>query len=774
MKHIYSFLFFFLFSLAATAQHTLSGLITDKKDNSKLLEGVSVFIPEYNRFDLSKEGGTYILRNIGSGVVNVQFTKTGYRSIVLTVNLKDSATVVNVEMEPTAMELEEVVVTSNSTKLPDHIPYMVNSYSVKELNRMGNMNALTSLTYQPGVDKISVGAGISKPVIRGLSFNRILLYQNGTRLENQPWDDRHDIGVNENGVEKVEVVKGPSALIYGPDAMGGALIFVDEKPAVAGTKTGDVDFSAHSNTLGGNLNLGMKSMNEKGFFYSVRAGGQSHTSYIQGNGDEIRKNTEEKDFAFNSKFITGNAKVSAGLSKKWGVSKLTYSYYKQMLGIIELEEGVSLAENDEQREREIEPPLQDVATHVISSENTFTIGRSKLNVNVAFQHNDRKEYEPKNPGINKVRELAIALKLNTVTFDVKYSSDAEKKFGYTIGTQSYVQSSRNYGRIGLVPDADVSDFSAYGLIRYDTKKINFLAGGRYDLRTLSTAPYLQNGAVAIDKNFSLANGSVGLAYHPVEELTLKVNAASGFTAPNYAQLGSNGKHEGAYRYEIGRSNLDIEQNLQGDFGLIWELPDLTFSLSPFYNRINNYIYIQNTGVDTIYRNDTLDLYYYSQKNAVISGAEVSIDFHPKAVPWVDLNASLAQIKGEFVSGGYIPYIPANKLVGELRLTKKKIQNLCNPYISFVCRNYFMQDKVSEFERPTDKYTLLDFSLGGSFRWGQNYWDLTIAATNILNTGYFNALSLLKDLQPAGIREMGRNIMVRIRIPFNLKKEVKQS
>src|SRR5207237_1668811 len=110
---------------------------------------------------------------------------------------------------------------------------------------------------QPGIDKISVGNGISKPVIRGLSFSRILLYQNGTRVENQPWDDRHDLGISENGLDKVEVVKGPAGLIYGADALGGALIFVDEKQAEVDTAKGDVNSGFLSNTLGLNADAGV-------------------------------------------------------------------------------------------------------------------------------------------------------------------------------------------------------------------------------------------------------------------------------------------------------------------------------------------------------------------------------------------------------------------------------------------------------------------------------------------------------------------------------------
>ncbi|HNQ00461.1 MAG TPA: carboxypeptidase-like regulatory domain-containing protein, partial [Bacteroidia bacterium] len=98
---LFSLLFY---SLGTMAQHTVSGNISDSKDKTKLLDNVAVYIPEFNSFDISKEGGTYILRNVGVGVVNIQFTRLGYKTVVKTINTKDSATVVNVEMEPSAME----------------------------------------------------------------------------------------------------------------------------------------------------------------------------------------------------------------------------------------------------------------------------------------------------------------------------------------------------------------------------------------------------------------------------------------------------------------------------------------------------------------------------------------------------------------------------------------------------------------------------------------------------------------------------------------------
>ena len=764
---------FLLIATSGYSQHTISGLVSDKSDTRKLIEGVSVFIPEFQKFDVTKEGGTYIIRGIGSGIMTIQFTHVGYKSIVKTVSTKDSATVVSIEMEPSNLELEEVTVTSNSTKLPKDIPYPVTVTSRDELNRMGNVNLLTSLTAQPGIDKISIGNGISKPVIRGLSFSRILLYQNGTRIENQPWDDRHDLGINENGVDKVEVIKGPAALIYGADALGGALIFIDEKPPIAGTKSGSVNFGFFSNTLGLNLDAGLKGANNNGLFWSVRGGGQSHTSYVQGTGLEFQKNTEAQAFAANSKFQSMNGRAMIGISKKWGVSKLTYSYQNQQIGIIELDTNTVLTATEkdaEQRDRGMEAPYQDVTSNIITSENTMITGNTKWNLNVGYQHNDRKEFEPL-PA--KQKRLAIGLNLSTITYDLKWTSDAEKKFGWTVGTQGMFQNNKNAGEELLVPNADVNDIAGYALLRYDIGKWNFLAGGRFDLRSIEVN---SNKGGAIDtadtrpeidfkKNYHPVNGSIGMAFKPSNEITLKGNFASGFSAPNYAELGTYGRHEGTYRFEIGNQKLDVEQNYEGDLGITFETKSVSINLSGYYNYINNYIYIGNHG-DSI---DELPVYNIRQNDANIKGMEASVDIHPANLKWIDFTTSFGITQGELKKGGNLPWIPAKKLVTELKFKGTKFDYIRNPFISIVVSNYFEQTDVAEYELPTGSYTLLDLHVGGTFSLGNQLMDFTLSGMNLLTEGYFNHLSLIKSI---GIKEMGRNIALQLRIPFGFKVKAK--
>ncbi len=787
MKFIVTLFSFSFFSLIATAQNSVSGIVTDHKDSA--VAGVSVYIPEFHKFDETKAGGTYILRNVGKGNVHIQFSKPGYKTITRVISTNDSTLVLNVRIQPTMMELEEVIITSNSSSLPDNLPYNVNSVSIFEYNKTGAATLMQGLALQPGVDRISVGNGIGKPVIRGLSFNRILVQEFGTRIDDQSWDDRHDIGVSENGIERIEIVKGPAALAYGADAMGGAIIFVDQKPAAAGTVLGNVNLGFHTNTRGLEGEAGIKGASAKGFFYSVNGGVMSHTSYIQGQeADEVKKNTEAKEFAHNSKWSNESAKGIFGLSKAWGVSKISLSTYHQSIGIIEDESGSTTPgseDTEEQREREIEAPYQDVTTNIISSENTIIAGKSKVNVNVAYQHNNRKEYEPITTTKDKKdKELAFGLKLTTITYDLKWTSNPEKKFGFVVGSQGLFQSNKNYGLESLVPDAkSISDVAGYAMLRYDFEKLNVLGGIRYDMRTMELESYesaeemndTTDNRPEIEKEFEFnpVNYSLGIAYHPVEDLTIKLNGATGFTAPNYAQLGAWGKHEGTYRFEKGNVNFGVEQNMEGDIGILWESKHFDINVSAFYNKIKDYIYIQRMGYDTILVHDmdslieydTLNVYQYVQNDAALSGGEVTLDIHPAPLKWLDIRLSYSMMKGELDKGGNVPYIPANKLTGELTLRAKKLRWFFNPYVTLAVSNYATQKDTAQFEFSSESYNLFDVRIGLQLPFAHQVVDVYLAVTNLMNTPYMSHLSLVRNI---GIRDMGRNVSIKIRIPFGIK------
>ena len=774
------------------SQSSISGKVTSILDKNPIV-GANIFITDIQLGTKTNVEGVFTFEKLPKTIVHIQISTEGYKTILKTVNLEKSLSI-DVEMEPSVIELEDVLITSNNSKLTDNTPFPANSISQNEIRKYGANSVMKNLSYLPGVDRISIGNAIGKPIIRGLSFNQILLYSQGTRIENQQWDDHHDLGLSDIGVESVEIVRGPAALIYGADALGGALIFRDEKPAAFGTIATDANLGFESNTIGFNGDAGIKGTSKNGFFYGLRIGGSSQTSYQQGEDNDNNNNSQEEDaFAPNSKFMNTNGKFNTGLSGQWGVCKLSYSFLNQQSGIIEEEmSGSSQTQKDEkeQRDREMEAPYQDVTTHIVSLENTFFTGKSKINFNVAYQLNNRKEFEPLE---NKMKELAIGLKLNVTTYDIKWTSNAEKNFGLTIGSQGTFLQNKNNGKESLVPNANERDLAGYSLFRYDINKLNILGGVRMDFRNIEAETY-ENGIeedtfiirhsqapVLIDtiphpevdfkKNYTPLSFSLGASFQPNKNLTLKLNCATGFSAPNYAQLGTFGKHEGTFRFERGNNEFNVMQNLEADLGLIWENEYITLNISGFINKIKDYIYLINSG-DTMNKitpdgSDLLPIYDYKQGDATLSGFEAGFDIHPRNISWLDFNTNYSLTKGTLDNGGNLPYIASGKLVSELKLLKNKIGQLKNSYISLIVSNYEKQKDVTEYELSTDAYTLLDVHIGTSYKINKNLIQIGLFCTNILNIGYFNQLSLVKYI---GVRDMGRNFGISMKIPLYFKEK----
>lgn len=782
MKKIYTILILLFCFTAGYSQHDLTGVVLNQ-DDMKPLAGVSAFIPELKKQAVTDSNGVYKFNDLPSSQLRIRFALIGYKQVIRTVHPGQQQSV-DIALEVSHTELNEVLIVTDNNRDVSEFPAPVSTYSQEELRSHSHPTLMGNLAYEPGIDRISIGNGIGKPVIRGLSFNQVLLYSQGTRIENQTWDDHHDLGLSDVGMQNVEVVRGPAALLYGSDALGGAMIFTDEKSAPAGKIIGDANFALHTNTMGGNGDAGFQGTEKDGVFYGLRAGGTLHTSYLMGENGKAEGALEE--FAPNSKFKSYFVKANAGVSKKWGVSKFSYSVHQQAIGIIEDESGSTKPkeeEANEQREYEVEAPYQDVNTQITSLENTIYTGKSKLKINVAYQRNDRKEYEPR---ITRGKDLAIGLDLRVSTFDVRWSSNEEKPLGITIGTQGTFLENSNYGMISLVPDATSKTYAGFGLIRYDWKKFRFMAGLRTDHQELKTTPYTTEGIPItiisqesgdtiyapykeINTEFDPFNFSVGTTFNASEKLALKVNFATGFTAPNYHQLAAFGKHEGTFRFEVGDSQLDMVQNFESDFGITFQSSQFTFGIDAYLNQLKNYIYIENTG-DTVQRikpGDTtlLPVYAYRQNDAMITGFELSADFHPAVLDWLDLKASYAYIRGELDKGGNLPYIPSNKLTGEVRLSKKKIGRLHNDFISIHVSNYQKQENVTEYEMSTDGYTLIDLRIGCGFYLGKQMAEVSLFCTNVFDQAYYNQLSLVKEI---GIRDMGRNIGVQLRLPFGLR------
>lgn len=736
MKLYIFFLFSIGFSLFAYSQNKISGKITNSQNEA--LTGVEVYLEELQKGTSTNENGYYELLNLPNNAIKITVAYIGYKTQVKTIALIKKETTLDFTLEEAVFKMDEVIVSTAFNKLQSQNVMKVEHESIKTMQRKGTSTLIEGLTTIPGVSQVSTGTSIGKPVIRGLSGNRVLVYSQGVRVENQQFGDEHGLGLNDSGIESVEVIKGPASLLYGSDALGGVLYFNPERFAAANTFVANFDQKLFSNTLGSSSSLGLKTSTDNWKFLA-RGSYNTHSDYKIPNKNRVT----------NTRYNETDLKMGIGYSDSKISSIFRYNYNELDLGI----SGESITEQTTTKKTAY--PKQGVFNHLLSFNNILFFTNSKLDVDFGYIANDRNEFEDSNMAV-------LQMKLNTFNYDAKYHLPKIGKLEAILGIQGMHQNNKNYGEEYLIPDAVTNDFGFFGTTNYEWKNNVIQAGLRFDNRAISTEAHGLSGEEgsfdAIDKSYNSFNASLGYKTNLNDNLIVRLNAASGFRAPNLAELTSNGVHEGTNRYEIGNNDLKTEQNIQTDLNLEYNTNHFEFFVNGFYNHVNNFIYTSPTG-ETLANKD---VFKYIQNNAKLFGGEIGVHFHPHPLDWLHLESSFETVTGEKQNGDYLPLIPANNWNNTFR-TEFDIKNwLSDGFASLNVSSTFSQNKISGFETASNGYSLVNIGFGGKVKFGRTIFDITLNGNNLFNESYIAHLSRLKA---DGIPNIGRNFIVDLK--FNL-------
>ena len=718
------------FSIVASAQNKVVGTIKDKQNRN--VSGVTINIPELHKETISDENGTYSFVNLPNGSFRIVFSFIGFatQSKEITINQKELK--LDIVLEETLHQMDEVIISTAFNKLQSQNVMKVEHQSMKSLSQKGTSTLIEGLATIPGVSQVSTGTSIGKPVIRGLSGNRVLVYSQGVRMENQQFGEEHGLGLNDSGIESVEVIKGPASLLYGSDAIGGVLYFNPEKFASPNAVDANFSQKLFSNTNGSNSSMGVKASSDN-FKFLARGSYNTHADYKVPEGDRVT----------NTRYTETDFKTALGYSNSKFTSTLRYNFNKLDLGIPE--NGYA-----NQTSTKITTfPKQAVFANILSFNNTIFFKKSKLDADLGYISNDRSEFE--NSTIANLH-----MKLNTLNYNVKYYLPKFGKFESIIGTQGMHQTNINSGDEYLIPDATTNDLGIFGTANYEWDKNVIQAGIRFDNRAVTTTehgiPGTQGYFQAIDKKFQSFNSSLGFKTDLKKNLILRLNVASGFRAPNLAELTSNGVHEGSNRYEIGNITLQNEQNFQTDLNVEYRNPHFELFVNGFYNHINNYIFIAPNGAVI----NGFNAYDYTQANANLYGGEAGIHFHPHPLDWLHITSSFESVTGKKQNGDYLPLIPANKWNNSIKTEVKSTKYLKDSFAVLNIEYTLPQNNPGQFETKSDDYTLINLGLGSKVTLGKTAFEVNLNGNNLLNKTYISHLSRLK---PDGIPNIGRNIIL---------------
>jgi iron complex outermembrane recepter protein len=778
MKRIQLFvavlLSFFIFSGGfAAGLAEITGKVTDAKSQSGLA-GATISIPDLRISAITNSNGEFTLKNLpASGRFLVQVSYVGYRSLTQVIDFARPG-ILSFTLQASVIEGREVIITGSASSSDKR----KNSTSVSSLTKAQllyhpSTNLIDAISRVPGVSQITTGAGISKPVIRGLSYNRVVTVSDGVKQQGQQWGDEHGIEIDQYSADHVEVLKGPASLMYGSDALGGVINILDGLPAPDGTLRGEflTNYATNNGLTGSSL---MLQGNQNGLIYKVRGSYKNAYSY-----------QTATEYVPNSGFNETNFEGQVGLNKKWGYAHLNASSFRTNIGFYEparnetgdlIDEAGNVFTEKQNKDRTLAFPKQDVRHYKIALNSNILLESGSLRTTLGYQHNLRRELEAAGTD-----GLALFLNSHTYSYDLKYSFKEINGWAPVIGLSGeFIHSLNTTGAEQLIPDYDSQAFGGFAFLKKTWNDDTFNAGARFDYRKMTGKAFSGDAEFdAFTNDFSHITGALGYTHEFSDALSFKANAGSAFRAPNIAELSSNGVHEGVFRYEIGNPALKPEQSYQFDASFDYQNQYLSASIGGFANIIDNFIYYSNDGTTTPVEDEEgnaqdYPVYNFVQDNAFLRGIEASLTLHPVSFIHFENGFSYTRATNRATKES-LPFIPAATLRNELRF-EPKIAGTSNSYFSVGIDNFFKQTKIDSFEQATGGYTLLNAAIGTTLRIGKTQ-DITIyaAGKNLLDKAYYDHLSRFKpgrlsDADPSlGIYNQGRNITFGVNIPFSLKK-----
>lgn len=612
------------------------------------------------------------------------------------------------------LQLNEIVVTSPVGQIKrKQSATPISVVTTKTLHQIASTNIIDKVAKQPGMAQVTTGSGISKPVIRGLGYNRIVTIADGVRLEGQQWGGEHGIELDGAGIGQVEILKGPASLMYGSDAMAGVVIFHPEAIEPDGQMGGSVSTEYQTNS-------GL-------FDYSLRFGGNKKGVVWNG------RYTEKMAHAYKNKYdgyVPGTqfheraANALLGLNKEWGFSHLTLSYYhitpSMTEGERDEETGELIYDEDQYPDDNLKTyhkalPYQQIHHYKAVLDNSFALGGGLLKAIIGYQQNRRQEFEEEHHHHEgEVEEIAsddsvigtthdheddddhdhegdhdhehegdhdhehhhegagLDFLLHTLTYDLRYSYNAFEGWRLNGGIGGMYQRSLNKGEEFLIPAYNLFDIGTYVTASRELQRWTFSGGLRYDSRHLHSHALWEDGEerfADFTRNFDALSGSLGAVFHVNRHMNIRANAAHGFRAPNLSELGSNGIHHGTLRYETGNRDLRPEHSWQGDLGIDYFNSFLSFEAAFFLNSINNYIFAQAINPNPFHNADSPYRYFsYTQGDALLKGFEAGVDIHP--IHQLHLGSTFSMVDAhqqhQLPLTRYLPQTPPARLTAEVK------------------------------------------------------------------------------------------------------------
>ena len=782
-------------SYSQECESILKGSIIDYHDKT-LLNGATIQTLDGKTTAVSNSEGKFKITGLCNTTYTFEISHPECSTTLVNVEVNDD-TNIEIKLEHHLEELEEVKVIGSSIKQTNSAQEV--SLDVQKLEEFSSGTLGDALSQISGVSILSTGANIVKPSIHGLNGSRVLLLNNGVRMQDMEWGDEHAPNVDLNAAGAVSVIKGASALQYGGDAIGGVILMEQSPFAKTDSLYGKTILNGVSNGRGVSASTELIRTFENGWFIK----GQASYKRI---GDRetpeyILSNTGIKE-------IGGSLAAGKNLFE-WGWN-LNYSFYDAEIAILRashvgnIDDLIRSINNQTPLfvrpfTYDINNPRQKVTHHLgkLSFYKRFE-GLGKWNLQYDFQSNNRLEFDVRRGELDDRQSLDLELTTHSLTTDFKW--DANKVFEFKTGLLLRYQNNFADPATGirrLIPDYDKYDAGAFVIGEFQLNdNVTLDTGVRYDFSKIDAKKFYQTSRWeerSYDQDFQdlviddlgnqlLVNpvfdyhnfsGSVGLQYRKNNFSTFRVNYALAQRAPNPSELFSDGLHQSASRIELGDLRLDSETSHKFSVAKERQYNSWGYSVEPYVNLVSDFMLLEPTGVEFTIRG-AFPVWSYRQTKARLLGIDTNI-YTEFSKNW-KTDHSFSIVKGKDISNETaLINIPSANFRNSITFNEENWKNLELRLSSdYVFRQNEVPDNLTvfspeqqqevllEINTAPEAYHLLNFYSKAEFNLGKkNKLTTSLIVNNLLDINFRNYLNRQRFFAD----DLGRNIILQLKLNY---------
>jgi len=707
----------------------IEGAVRDVASGAPLA-GALVSVVDARQGATTHGDGSFHIAGLAPGVHTIRVERLGYRTQTLEVSTEEGGALLVIELEPSPLDISGLVVTGGVVeRAAAEALRPVNVLSGQDLQRRLQGTVAATLQSEPGVAVTSMGPATARPVIRGLSGDRVLMLEDGSRSgDMSSTGSDHASALDPSSARRIEVVRGPASILYGSNALGGVInVIRDEVPSdVPHHPTGAVTVQGQSVTdaLGGSAHL--------------RFGLTDHIPLRLELGGRTSGDLRTPMGALsNTEVETWNVGAGAAWVEERGHLGGAVQAYRNHYGI----PGGFVGGHEEGVRIEMERVSSRADGRLEGEWGPFR----SVDVDAAYTWYRHLEIEP--PNI-----IGTFFKLQTTSGDVLARHEAWGPFSNgAVGARASLEDFNFAGGLST-PDTRRTTLAAYVFEEVDLDPIRLEAGLRYDWARANPSEDDPDSPIGVirDRTFHAASGSLGLLYDLGGGLATGASVSRAFRTPDVNELYSEGPHLAAYAFEIGNPSLENEVGTGIDVFARVERERVSAELTGFRNAISGFIYPSETG-DTSRTN--LPIYQFRGDDAVLTGFEGRLDW--SVVGHLTFHGTLSYVEGVRDDDIPLPLIPP--LQGRLGLEYEHPRWFVRGETSLAAR----QDRIDEFETETPGYAVLDASAGLRVTVRGLLHVITVSADNLTDREYRNHLSRVKEIMP----EAGRGLSVTYRVVF---------